>query len=141
LAKLGQGDNTMALTMIGLDAVQLWDVDDPKLCEVRVTLWVGDKQTDQTSVRVGFRDARFTADGFFLNGRRVKLFGLNRHQWYPYVGGAMPDRVQRTDAELLKNELNCNMVRCSHYPQSTAFLDACDELGLLVWEEVPGRDS
>jgi beta-galactosidase len=51
---------------------------------------------------------------------------------------AMPARVQRADAEILKNEFNCNMVRCSHYPQSPAFLDACDELGLLVWEEAPG---
>src|SRR5439155_169220 len=47
-------------------------------------------------------------------------------------------RVQRKDAEIIKNEFNCNMVRCSHYPQSPAFLDACDELGLLVWEEAPG---
>src|SRR5260370_24945163 len=51
---------------------------------------------------------------------------------------AMPGRVQRMDAEILKRELNCNMVRCSHYPQSPHFLDACDELGLLVWEEAPG---
>ena len=90
------------------------------------------------TVRIGFRDASFTVDGFFLNGRRLKLFGFNRHQWYPFVGGAMPERVQRRDAEILKNELNCNMVRCSHYPQSTAFLDACDELGIMVWEEIPG---
>jgi len=46
--------------------------------------------------------------------------------------------VQRRDAEILRRELNCTMVRCSHYPQSSAFLDACDELGLLVWEEIPG---
>ena len=52
----------------------------------------------------------------------------------------MPGRVQRKDAEILKNDLNCNMVRCSHYPQSEAFLDACDELGLMVWEEAPGWD-
>ncbi|MFL5864132.1 MAG: glycoside hydrolase family 2 TIM barrel-domain containing protein [Solirubrobacteraceae bacterium] len=51
---------------------------------------------------------------------------------------AAPERLQRRDAELLKNELNCNMVRCSHYPQSPHFLDACDELGLMVWEEPPG---
>jgi len=50
----------------------------------------------------------------------------------------MPARVQRKDAEILKNEFNCNMVRCSHYPQSPDFLDACDELGLLVWDEAPG---
>ena len=50
----------------------------------------------------------------------------------------MAARLQRRDAEILKHELNCNMVRCSHYPQSPHFLDACDELGLMVWEEPPG---
>ena len=77
-------------------------------------------------------------DGFFLNGARLRLFGLNRHEIYPYVGAAMPPRVQRHDAEMLRHEFNCNIVRCSHYPQSEPFLDACDELGLMVWEEIPG---
>jgi beta-galactosidase len=140
LDQLRKGDNTVTLSVTGLAAVRLWDIDDPQLCDVTVTLWTGGKQTHEYRLRTGFRDARFTQNGFFLNGRRVKLFGLNRHQWYPYVGGAMPDRVQRADARILKSELNCNMVRCSHYPQSTAFLDACDELGLMVWEEVPGWD-
>lgn len=81
--------------------------------------------------RIGFRVARFEVDGFFLNGRRLQLFGLNRHELYPYVGGAMPQRV-------LRHESNCNIMRCSHYPQSEAFLDAGDELGLMVWEEIPG---
>jgi beta-galactosidase len=73
-----------------------------------------------------------------LNGEPVKLRGLNRHQTFPYVGGAMPARVQRRDAWILRRELHCNIVRTSHYPQSPAFLDACDELGLLVLEEIPG---
>jgi beta-galactosidase len=96
----------------------------------------GDQHTHRT--RIGFREARFELDGFYLNGRRLYLFGANRHQHYPYAGFAMPARVQRRDAELLRNELNCVMVRCSHYPQFSAFLDACDELGLLVWEESAG---
>jgi beta-galactosidase len=66
------------------------------------------------------------------------LRGLNRHQTYPFVGQAMPARVQRRDAWILKKELKCNIVRTSHYPQSPHFLDACDELGLLVFEEIPG---
>jgi len=137
---LGRGRNTATMTLTGLADVRLWDVDDPALCYVRVTLTIGGQQVHDVTVRTGFREAVFTEDGFFLNGRRRKLFGVNRHQWYPFVGGAMPDRVQRKDAEILRNELNCNMVRCSHYPQSPAFLDACDELGLMVWEEVPGWD-
>jgi beta-galactosidase len=89
-------------------------------------------------VRTGFREVRFELDGCYLNGRRVQLSGLNRHQFYPFAGGAMPARVQARDAAILRRELNCTMVRCSHYPQSEAFLDACDEQGLLVWEEAPG---
>ncbi len=86
----------------------------------------------------GFREAEFRPDGFYLNGRRVKLVGLNRHQAYPYVGYAMPQRVQEKDAEILKYELGLNIVRTSHYPQSIHFLRKCDEIGLLVFEEIPG---
>lgn len=137
---LPKGDTSIALGMTNLADVRLWDIDDPQLCDVQVALLINNEQVHQYSVRTGFREARFTDDGFFLNGRRMTLFGVNRHQWYPFVGGAMPDRVQRKDAQILKQELNCTMVRCSHYPQSTAFLDACDELGIMVWEEIPGWD-
>jgi beta-galactosidase len=68
----------------------------------------------------------------------VKLRGLNRHQTFPFIGAAMPGRVQRRDALILKKELKCNIVRTSHYPQSRHFLDGCDEIGLLVLEEIPG---
>ncbi|MGH3435313.1 MAG: glycoside hydrolase family 2 protein [Sciscionella sp.] len=137
---LPRGLTRVPLTVQALPPLTLWDIDDPHLYTVRTVLTVDGMVMDQHDVRIGFRDAQFRKDGFFLNGRRRKLFGLNRHQWYPYVGAAMPDRVHRKDAEILKRELNCNMVRCSHYPQSEAFLDACDELGLMVWEEAPGWD-
>ena len=129
----------VTVTLDGLGAVELWDVEHPRLYDVQVRLRdPGGRPLHEFSTRVGFRDARFTDDGFFLNGRRLQLLGLNRHQIFPYVGNAMPERVQRRDAEILRRELNCNMVRCSHYPQSSHFLDACDELGLLVWDEIPG---
>ncbi len=124
----------VALTLGDLSNVNLWDVERPHLYQVAVSLSSG----DEVRTRIGFREARFDVDGFFLNGKRFKLFGLNRHELYPYVGRAMPRRVLRKDAEILRREFNCNMVRCSHYPQSEAFLDACDELGLMVWEETPG---
>ena len=121
-----------------LKGIAAWDLDTPALYEVRVRLLAGEAVVDQDSRRTGFRTASFTDRGFELNGRIVKIRGLNRHQTYPYVGGAMPARVQRKDAEILKRTLKCNMVRTSHYPQSRHFLDACDELGLLVLEEIPG---
>ncbi len=121
-----------------LPSVELWSLKNPKLYTVRVTLTTAEGMEDEYSTRIGFREARFTPDGFQLNGQPLKLFGLNRHQTFPYVGGAMPARVQRRDAWILRRELHCNIVRTSHYPQSPAFLDACDELGLLVLEEIPG---
>jgi beta-galactosidase len=126
------------LYLSGLKDIDLWDVDNPKLYDIITTLIIEGQPLHNYKKRIGVRDAIFKPDGFFLNGRRLQLFGLNRHEVYPYVGFAMPDRVMRKDAEILKHDFNCNVVRCSHYPQKEAFLDACDELGLMVWEEVPG---
>jgi beta-galactosidase len=126
------------LVLNNLGAIELWDLDHPKLYEVRVQLSEDNRLVDNYETRIGFRDARFTPEGFHLNGKHLKLRGLNRHQTFPFVGQAMPARAQRRDAWILKKELKCNTVRTSHYPQSPHFLDACDELGLLVFEEVPG---
>lgn len=131
-------DQEFKLTLAGLRQIQLWDLDHPHLYEVETTLLHDGAMLDRSRSRIGFRDARFELDGFFLNGKRTQIFGLDRHELYPYVGFAAPARLLRRDAEILKRELNCNAVRCSHYPQSEAFLDACDELGLMVWEELPG---
>lgn len=133
-----QGENEIAITFTDLKDISLWDIDAPHLYNIVVTLFRNGEPTHDYQTRVGFREARFDVDGFFLNGRRLHLFGLNRHEIYPYAGYAMPARVMRHDAEILKHEFNVNVVRCSHYPQSPAFLDACDELGLMVWEETPG---
>ncbi len=131
------GTQVVTLTLPHIGEVTYWSPQTPKLYTVRTSLtYQGGTHT--VSTRIGFRDARFELDGFYLNGERFEIFGLNRHQLFPYTGMAAPARLQRRDAEILKNELNCNMVRCSHYPQSPHFLDACDELGLMVWEEPPG---
>ena len=132
------GETQASLTLTGLQDAMLWDTAAPHLYDLVVTLFLNNEPMHDYRTRIGFREARFETDGFFLNGRRLQLFGLNRHELYPYAGRAMPPRVLRKDAEILRNEFNCNAVRCSHYPQSEAFLDACDELGLLVWEEIPG---
>ena len=132
------GQTTVTGTLTGLSGITLWDTGNPKLYTVSATLLVNGGALHDYQVRTGFREASFQLGGFFLNGRRVKLFGVNRHQIFPFAGHAMPDRVQARDAEILRNELNCNMVRCSHYPQAEAFYDACDELGLMCWEEAPG---
>lgn len=121
-----------------LTGIKLWDLRQRNLYDVRVRLLRKSQVIDEDSRRVGFREAQFTEHGFELNAKVIKLRGLDRHQTFPYVGQAMPGRVQRRDAEILRKKLHCNIVRTSHYPQSRHFLDACDELGLLVLEEIPG---
>ncbi len=121
-----------------LGPVTLWDLARPKLYSVHVRLVNGSRLVDEDSRTIGFREAKFTEHGFELNGKVVKLRGLDRHQTFPFVGQAMPGRVQRRDAQILRTNFKCNMVRTSHYPQSRHFLDACDEFGLMVLEEIPG---
>lgn len=116
-----------------LDNIALWDITAPNLYTVELTL--GDDSVTQS---FGFRTAEFTPEGFKLNGKPLKLRGLNRHQSFPYSGYALGRAAQEKDAEILKHDLHLNLVRTSHYPQSTWFLDHCDRIGLLVFEEIPG---
>lgn len=119
--------------------VLLWDIDTPKLYDVVTRLLnVDGKVIDERCDRFGFRKSEFKKDGYYLNGKKVKIRGLNRHQSFPYAGYAMPKSMQRFDADILKNELRVNAVRTSHYPQSHDFISRCDELGLLVFTEIPG---
>ena len=122
----------------GLSGIRLWSTEERNLYSARVRLRRGTQLLDEDSRRFGFREAQFTDHGFELNGKVIKLRGLDRHQTFPFVGQAMPGRPQRRDAQILRNQLKCNIVRTSHYPQSRHFLDACDEVGLLVLEEIPG---
>ena len=115
----------------------LWDLDNPNIYELRITLDSTDGVQEET-VRFGFRDLIVKKDGVYLNGKRIKLIGLNRHQSYPIMGYAASKSLQRDDAELLKYKCGVNVVRTSHYPQSHHFLDRCDEIGLLVINEIPG---
>jgi len=116
-----------------LGDIALWELDAPNLYVLEVKF--GD---DAVTTRFGFRTAEFTTEGFRLNGKPLKLRGLNRHQSFPYAGYGLGRAAQERDAEILKHELHLNIVRTSHYPQSPWFLDRCDQLGLLVFEEIPG---
>lgn len=161
-----RGESKILLDAKEMKGVHRWILEDPALYQVTAELYdtgepgaagaeaeeqaaeaemqtAGAERRKQECVdsfvtRVGFRTVRVDADGFYLNGQKVKLIGLNRHQSYPYVGYAMGKRAQQKDAELLKTFMGLNMVRCSHYMQSRYFLDRCDELGLMVFEEIPG---
>jgi beta-galactosidase len=124
--------------VLNVPGARLWDPLSPALYDVKAELIKDGEVIDFITRRIGFRRAVFNKDGFFLNGRKFKLRGLNRHQCWPYVGYAMPRSMQRLDADILKNELGCNAARTSHYPQSHYFIDRCDELGMPVFTEAPG---
>ncbi len=109
-----------------------WTLENPKLYTLRLSFG-----GDEVNYRFGFRECEFRKDGFYLNGMHIKIRGLNRHQAYPYVGYAMPESAQKADADFLKYGLGVNFVRTSHYPDSVHFLDRCDEIGLLVFTEIP----
>lgn len=116
-----------------------WSPEEPKLYTLHAELSdKGGAVIDEKDVRIGFRTAEFKADGLYLNGKKYFMRGLDRHQCWPYIGYAAPASMQYEDARILKRELCCNAVRTSHYPQSQYFIDACDELGLLVFTEIPG---
>lgn len=119
-----------------VDNPRLWTLDDPFLYNLRVTL---KSKVDKVyyGYTFGFRDLLFKSDGFYLNNVLTPLVGLNRHETFPYLGGAAPSYLQFSDVVALKN-LGVNYVRASHYPPSRHFLEACDYLGLLVINEIPG---
>ena len=136
-------NGVLSLPITGtLNGVHPWSVEHPTLYTLTVRLirpgtgGLPDRVLDEKTLRFGFRTLQFVAGGLYLNGQRVELRGLNRHQSYAYQGYAMPDSIQRLDAQILKKQLGCNAVRTSCY--DPAFLDACDELGLLVFAEMPG---
>jgi len=122
---------------LNLENIKKWDLNNPKLYKIKFSLLDSDKLLDELSFNYGFRTAKFTTNGFFLNNELTKLIGLNRHQSYPYIGYAAPKSLQEKDADIIK-DLGCNIVRTSHYPQSEHFLNRADEIGLLVFEEIPG---
>jgi len=114
----------------------LWSPDAPHLYQASVKLFVDDTLWDDQNETFGIRRFRFDErQGFLLNGERLQLRGVNRHQDFPGLGNVLPERLHRRDAELIK-EMGANFVRTSHYPQSPSFLAACDELGILVYEEI-----
>lgn len=120
-----------------LAGIKLWSPDSPVLHTARTRIYKDGKEVESIDTRFGVRSVRFDAkQGFFLNGKPLKLQGSNRHQTWPFIGNAVPESLHRLDAEMIKNA-GMNWIRLSHYPHDPDFLDACDELGLLALEEGP----
>lgn len=119
-----------------------WTPDNPYLYTVYTQVQNGATYVDEYQDRTGFRTVyvvpSVASTGVYINGTRIKVLGLNRHETFPYFGRAAAKRLQRKDADILKYELGCNLVRCSHYTQAPDFIKRCDEIGLMLIQEVPG---
>ncbi|HYG22476.1 MAG TPA: glycoside hydrolase family 2 TIM barrel-domain containing protein [Verrucomicrobiae bacterium] len=110
---------------------RLWSPGAPHLYNVRSEVLAGEHVVDSETTRIGIRRIEMTKDGFWINGEKMFLRGVNRHQEYPYIGNALSDAAQFRDALKIKSA-GFDYIRLSHYPQSRAFMNACDELGLVV---------
>ena len=114
----------------------LWDGEHPRLHTLAVELSRGGRVLEKVVRRVGLREVEVAGTALFVNGRPVKLRGVNRHEVHPLRGRSLTPELWRRDAELFR-DANVNLVRTSHYPPAEEFLEACDELGLFVECEAP----
>jgi beta-galactosidase len=114
---------------------RLWSIESPQLYQLRTTIIESGRPVDSITTTFGVRTIRFDADqGFFLNGKHVKIYGVANHQDFPAVGIAVPDSLQPWRVEQLKR-MGCNAWRTAHNPPNEAVLDACDRMGMLVMDE------
>ena len=121
-----------------INEAKLWSPKSPNLYHLETKVFIDDKEVDAKTTRFGIRE--FTFDDkqqLYINGEKTFLRGVNRHQEYPFVGYALSDNAQYRDAKKIKDG-GFNYIRLSHYPQSPAFMDACDELGIVVIDAIMG---
>lgn len=119
-----------------LDNPIFWDIDNPYLYTIKVSIIKNGEVIDTQTVTTGFRTIKFDSDnGFYLNGRNVKFHGVNLHHDGAGFGAAVPIRVWERRFKVLK-EIGCNSIRCSHNPQAEEFYDLCDRMGFLVIDEI-----
>ena len=135
--RLEAGAATNVVEELRVASPALWSPRRPALHTLRTELVEDGVVVDEEATRVGIRRIDISADGFRINDERMFLRGTNRHQEYPWVGYALSDAAQHRDARLIK-EAGFDFVRLSHYAHAPAFMDACDELGLVVMDCIPG---
>jgi beta-galactosidase len=116
---------------------ELWHPNHPNLYNVTISVVENNQTIDEEKFTQGIRHFNLKKDGFYVNHEKYFLQGTNRHQEYPYIGYALSDEAQMRDAVLIKNA-GFDFVRLSHYPHSEAFMQACDELGLITMNCISG---
>ena len=136
-AFVGSGEDLSITEEIAIENPFLWSPYNPYLYDVKIEVLSDGIVVDSRQLTTGIRDIELAGDAFYLNGERMFINGTNRHQEYPYVGYALSDEAQYRDAFKIK-QAGFDFVRLSHYPHAPAFLEACDELGLMVMNAIPG---
>jgi hypothetical protein len=132
------GDTTSARLTAKISAPALWTAETPNLYQVEVRLKHGATVLHQMRQRFGFRTIEVRrGEGIFVNGKRVLLKGCCRHSFWPDSGRCTSEKISRDDIKLMQ-DMNMNAVRMSHYPPDQHFLEACDEMGLYVLDELAG---
>ncbi len=131
--KLAPGADADVPQELEVSAPRLWSPSTPNLYHLDCEVLSGEQVVDAETLRIGIRRIAIDKAGFSINGERMFLRGTNRHQEHPYIGYALSDAAQYRDARRIK-EAGFDYVRLSHYPHSPAFMDACDELGLVVMD-------
>ncbi len=119
-----------------VQAPALWEAEHPRLHTLVATLKVDGRTVETVRRRFGFREVEAAGTRLYVNGRPVKLRGVNRHETHPLLGRSLTPELARRDVELFR-EANVNYIRTSHYPPTEEFLEACDELGMFVECEAP----
>lgn len=135
--QLASAEDRDVVQDVRVEAPALWSPGRPHLYALRTEIVENGVPVDDEVTRIGIRRIELSADGFRINGERMFLRGTNRHQEYPYVGYALSDAAQYRDARKIK-DAGFDYVRLSHYAHAPAFMDACDELGLVVMDCIPG---
>ena len=139
IVKLSNGETKSVNFSKGLDNPELWSPDSPNLYQAvaRISEENSEEILDEIDSKFGLRWFEVSAEkGFVLNGKPIKLIGANRHQDFEGLGNALPNKIHKSDYETIK-EMGANVIRTAHYPQDPEVYKICDELGLLVWSEVP----
>jgi beta-galactosidase len=134
---LGAGEDRQVTQELEIREPRLWSPAAPNLYRLDCEVVAGGRIIDAETLRIGIRRIAIDEGGFALNGDRLFLRGANRHQEHPYIGYALSDAAQYRDARRIK-DAGFDYVRLSHYPHAPAFMDACDELGLVVMNCIPG---
>ena len=137
IVELAPGEDRHVVQEVRVKSPALWSPRRPELHTVQAEVVEDGAVVDIVTARIGIRRIEMSTEGFRVNGEPMFLRGTNRHQEYPYVGYALSDEAQYRDARKIK-EAGFDYIRLSHYAHAPAFMDACDELGLVVMDCIPG---